>query len=122
MSVIQFFILLVVLVVWWRLYGRLRAGELTTAGFIEWFLLWLAVGLVGLWPEAASYLATLVGVGRGSDLVVYLALLLLFYLSFKVFVRLEQFNRTLTSVVRSLALKEVKQKSAHPPKDSPPVT
>ncbi len=105
MSGIQFFILLVVLAVWWRLWGRLRSGELTPGAFVEWFALWAAVGVVGLVPEVASYLAQVLGVGRGSDLVVYLALLLLFYLSFKVFVRLEQLNRNITTLVRTLALK-----------------
>src|SRR5258706_16165858 len=118
MSGIQFFILAVVLAVWWRLWGRLRAGVLTPVAFIEWFVLWLAVGVVGLVPEAASYLARLLGVGRGADLVTYLALLLLFYLSFKVFVRLEQLDRTLTAVVRALALKADETKPADTTKPS----
>ena len=122
MSAIQFLIVAVVVVVCFRLYTRLRAGELSTGEFIEWFALWLAVGVVGLAPQVASYLAHLVGVGRGSDLVVYLALLLLFYLIFKVFVRIEQLNRTLTNVVRGLALKEAEQKPAELPKSAPPIT
>jgi hypothetical protein len=46
--------------------------------------------------------------------VVYLALLLLFYLLFKVFVRLEQLNRTITTLVRGLALKPEERGSAAP--------
>ncbi|MFZ5390886.1 MAG: DUF2304 family protein, partial [Patescibacteria group bacterium] len=41
--------------------------------------------------------------GRGSDLVVYLAVLILFYLVFKMVVRLEKIEQQLTMIVRSLA-------------------
>lgn len=105
MSLIQIFILVVVLVVWWRLYRRLKASELTLVEFVEWFLLWAAVAAVALVPDVTSYAASLVGVGRGSDLVTYLALLLVFYLVFKLFVKLEKLERQLTGLVRSLALK-----------------
>ena len=120
MSGIQFFILAVVIIVAWRLYGRWHAGELTFTGFIEWLALWLAVGVVSLVPQVASYLALLVGVGRGVDLVTYLALILLFYLIFKVFVRLERLDRTLTTVVRALALKDTESKPTDTPKVLPP--
>ena len=112
MSLIQFIILAAVAVIWWRLYARLRSGELTWLEFVEWFALWLGVAVIVLVPEAASYLAAWVGVGRGSDLVVYLALLLVFYLLFKIFIRQEKLARQLTSVVRGLALKEA---SPQPP-------
>lgn len=106
MSVIQIFILLVVAVVWWRLYARLKQHELTHWEFLEWFALWLAMAVVAVNPGAASSLAAFFGVGRGADLVVYLALLLVFYLLFKIFVRLEKLERQLTKLVRHLAERE----------------
>ncbi len=106
MSLIQLFILVVVLVVWWRLYARLRAAELTAVEFVEWFLLWAAVAVVALVPSVSSQLAAWVGVGRGADLVTYLALLLAFYLLFKLFMKVERVERQLTQLVRALALKQ----------------
>ena len=106
MSIIQIIILLVVALVWWRLWARLQSGEMRMGQFLEWWTLWLVIGLVALLPDTASYLARVVGVGRGSDLVTYLALLLLFYLLFKIFVRLERTDRQLTKVVRELALQD----------------
>lgn len=105
MSAIQIILLVIILIIIWRLYRRLASGELTRREFVEWFLLWLAVAFLVIVPETASYLAQLVGVGRGSDLVVYLAVLLAFYLLFKIFVRLEHTERDLTAIVRELALR-----------------
>ncbi|MFH1867233.1 MAG: DUF2304 domain-containing protein [Patescibacteria group bacterium] len=110
MSTIQIVILLFVLLMWWRLYSKFKSGELVIREFVEWFLFWLVVAALTLVPDTASYLASLVGVGRGVDLIVYLALLLIFYLLFRVFMRLEKNNRQLTKVVRSLALKDREEK------------
>ncbi len=107
MSLIQIIILLSVALVWWRLFTRLQASELRIVEFLEWWTLWLVIGVVTVLPETASYVARLVGVGRGSDLVTYVALLLIFYLLFKIFVRLERSNRELTRVVRGIALTQV---------------
>lgn len=109
MSAIQIVILLIVLAIWWRLYLRFKNSDLNVREFIEWFILWLAVAVVTILPDTASYFANLLGVGRGVDLVVYLALLLIFYLLFKIFLRLERGEQQLTKVVRELALRE-KQK------------
>ena len=112
MLLIQFIILAVVAIIWWRLYQRWRQAELTTLEFASWFGLWLVVGVVVLLPQVASYLAAVVGVGRGSDLVTYLSLVLIFYLLFKIFIKQEKLERQLTSLVRSLSLKEAKSPSA----------
>lgn len=112
MSVVQFIFLGIVLVVWWRLYVRLKTGEINLRGFLEWFLLWLAIGFVVLVPDTASYLAAAVGVGRGSDLVVYATLLLVLYVLFRIFIRLERQERQLTTIVRELALREASQSAA----------
>jgi len=86
-------------------YG-FKKGELLLREFVEWFALWLLVALVTILPDAASYVANLLGVGRGADLVVYLALLLIFYLLFKIFLRLEKSEQQFTKVVREMALRD----------------
>lgn len=105
MSLIQYFIIAVVLFMWWRLYQRKVVGELTTRGFVEWLLLWLVVGIIVILPNSTTYVANIVGVGRGSDLVIYLALLLGFYLLFRIFVRLEKIDRDITTLVRNQAMR-----------------
>ncbi len=109
MSIIQIILLIIVLVIFWRLYKRLAVGELTKREFVEWFLLWLVAAFLIIVPDTASYLAQLVGVGRGSDLVIYLSVVLAFYLLFKIFVRLERHERELTRIVRELALRNKKE-------------
>ncbi|MBU1038690.1 DUF2304 domain-containing protein [Patescibacteria group bacterium] len=103
MTLIQIILLLLVLLAIRRLYIRFSNRDIGKGEFSAWLLLWLAALLVIALPQTASYLALWVGVGRGSDLVVYLAVLILFYLVFKMVVRLEKIEQQLTIIVRSLA-------------------
>lgn len=65
-------------------------------------------GLVVTWyPDTASFFANLVGVGRGADLVVYLAVVLLFVLVFQLHVSHVRMERELTKLVREEALREL---------------
>jgi len=57
-------------------------------------------------PQATSWLAELVGVGRGVDVAIYLSVVILFYLTFRLFVRLEKIEHNITLLVREMELKD----------------
>ncbi len=69
-----------------------------------WSLLWIAGAVLVLWPGVSSRLAAAVGVGRGVDLVVYIAILAIFYLLFRIIVRIERIEHSITDIVRKDAL------------------
>ena len=50
-------------------------------------------------------LANRLGIGRGSDLVIYISIAVLFFLLFRVHIAIERVNREVTKVVRDRALK-----------------
>lgn len=111
MSLIQVVLIILIIYIWRRIYVKYQSGDLATREFVEWTLFWiLAIWLV-IMPEAASYLAFVLGVGRGSDLVLYVAILIVFYLIFKLFIRLEKANRAITKMVNDLAVKETDKKT-----------
>jgi hypothetical protein len=74
--------------------------------FVLWTIFWFMVGFVVILPETTSLIANLVGVGRGVDLVIYLSILILFYLVFRILVRLDKIDKDVTKIVRTIALKE----------------
>lgn len=89
-----------------KIGGRWRGGEITGRGAILWVIFWLLAAVVALEPDATFYLARAVGIGRGADLVVYLALTLIFFLLFRIIVKVEKINRDITKLTRRMALKE----------------
>ena len=64
------------------------------------------MGIIILLPDTTSFLAELVGVGRGADLVVYLSIVLIFYIIFQMTIKIEKIERNITKVVRTVAMKE----------------
>lgn len=97
----------------WR---RSRQGALSRLGAFLWSALWIAAAVVVLRPEVASFFAGLVGVGRGADAVVYVSVIVLFYLVFRIFLRLDKLDRDITLLVRkvSLAGRDAHKEDAHP--------
>lgn len=89
---------------------RYRDRVISLQEFILWTIFWLLVGLVVIFPEITSLVANLVGVGRGVDLVIYLAVLILFYLVFRILVRLDKIEKDITKIVRQNALNKTTDK------------
>lgn len=83
---------------------RKRQVSVWVAGL--WTILWLAVGIVALIPELTSRLADALGVGRGADVVIYSAIVVIIALLFRMSVRIEQLDRAITKVTRELALRD----------------
>jgi len=108
MSLIQILAILFVSFVLWRVVNKFRRKELNVPEFLMWLFFWLAVGVAFITPESLTRLANLLGIGRGADLVLYVAVMVVFYLMFRIFVRLEKMERDITKIVREKALKNKK--------------
>ncbi len=106
MSVIQMGIILFSIFAMTRVLRQFRQGTLTIAWLIVWMFFWILVGAVVLVPQTADMLASLVGVGRGADFIIYISLVALFYLLFRLFVKIEDVEREITRLVRKLAIEE----------------
>jgi len=90
-----------------RVFLRFRRGGLPLVHLALWVLFWCGVIFAALEPSATSTFARMLGVGRGADVVIYLALVTLFYLLFRTFGKVEDLERQITRVVRAAALKEM---------------
>ncbi len=104
--IIQFLLSLVLLAAFamtWRRAGQnaIRRGE----AFL-WALVWIGAGVVVWRPGVSTALANWVGIGRGSDLILYAAVIILLVLVFQLHVAHERLERQLTELVRAQALKE----------------
>ncbi len=106
MSLIQILAIFFVLFALWRVTLKFKKRELKLIEFLIWLIFWLAVGLAFITPESLTKLANLLGIGRGADLVLYVAVVVVFYLIFRIFVRLEKMERNITKVVRKNTLED----------------
>lgn len=103
---LQIIVTLFVAFVVFRLWKRFQEKVLAISELLGWLAIWLLIlGVVWL-PQTTSYLAFILGVGRGVDLAIYLALVLLFYLNFKMYLRIDKQQQEITKIVRYLSLKD----------------
>ena len=90
---------------------RYRKGDVRPAGLVLWIIFWIAAALIVLWPDATFYFSKKLGVGRGADLIVYLALVLLFFLVFRLIISVERQRREITQLTRLVALNKIDDKT-----------
>lgn len=107
---LQIIVTLFVFVIVWRLGKKYKDNTLRIYDFLIWLAIWVAVLIVFWLPQTTSYLAVLLGIGRGSDLAVYLAVLFMFYLIFRIYLKIDKQQRDITKIARHLALTEHKDK------------
>ena len=110
MIFLQTIVTIFIIAILFKLFKQRQNGKLSPWAFIFWFLLWLVVAVVFWQPDITSYVANWLGVGRGADLAVYLSILAIFYLLFRIFVRLNKIDAEITKVVRKDAIKNVRKK------------
>jgi len=83
-----------------------RQRKIGALGFLLWLFLWIGFAVVVLFPRSSVVLAHLLGISRGTDLALYLSVILILFLLFRVYVRLEKVDRQITQIVRAVALRE----------------
>lgn len=106
--IIKVVIILFVVFVLFRTWLRFKQKDITSRELSIWTIFWLLVVGATLAPQQTDLIAQAVGVGRGADLLVYLSIIALFFLVFKVIVKLEKIDKDVTEVVRNTAINKNK--------------
>src|SRR3546814_2428867 len=84
LTTIQIVLLIFVIFALTRVFLRLREKVIPAKTALFWSLIWIAA-LVGIiLPKTTTKIASVFGVGRGVDVIVYISLALLFYLVFNI--------------------------------------
>jgi len=100
--IIAFALFAIVKTIW-----QFKRGALTIAWLLFWMVFWAAAAVVAVLPQTTDVIAHLVGVGRGADLVIYASLIVLFYLVFRVYVKIENTEHEITRLVRKLSIDDL---------------
>lgn len=109
-TLIQVLMIIFALFAWSRAALRLKDKDIKPGEFIFWSLIWVSVITVSLIPKIIEIISSIVGIGRATDLAVYVSIIILFYLIFKIYVKVESQNQQMTKLVREIAIGHVKKK------------
>lgn len=77
---------------------------------VFWTVIWGGVICVALFPSIFVTLSKLLGIGRGVDTLIYTGIIILFYLFFRMYVKVEAQQKEMTKLVREIAIQNPVQK------------
>lgn len=110
--IIQALLILAVLVIL-TFFLRHHGTSRTAAGFKIGFVFFLILGVVGvLYPHGLSVIANLVGVGRGTDLLLYGLVVAFAFYAVNTYLRFKETDRRHARLIRAMALRD-----AEPPQE-----
>ena len=85
---------------------RWRESRITFGEFLFWSFIWLGAMVFALFPSALGLLSNIAGFRRGMDFLIAVSIIVMFYLVFRVYVKLEDMEQSITKLVREIALKK----------------
>jgi len=89
---------------------RYKEKLISAKEFYFWSLLWIGGAIAIAVPGTISIISEATGIGRPADLVLYIAVILLFYLNFRAYVQIDKLQQDVTKITREVAIKRVKKK------------
>ena len=102
----QILLSLLILFIIYRLIRGFFVKKIEKVEFIEWLCFWLVALLVVLWPGVANWAARILGIGRGADVIIYFALIVIFYFIFSFTRKIRSIERNIAKIVRQMALSD----------------
>lgn len=98
-----------------------RRGRVSRFGLLLWIAVWGAGGWAIAVPEATARVARWLGIGRGADLVFYLAILAALFGFLTAFLRFRRLDSELTALTREIALLRARiERAGADESDGPP--
>lgn len=107
----QIIALIVIVFFLLRLFRQKHNHSVNNAEFFLWLFFWIsaAAAIIAIkWID--ELLAGLGFSGRGIDVLFYLAVILLFYLVFRIRLKLERMEKNITKLSREMAISKEKNK------------
>ena len=101
MSGIQ--VILITGVAFLGIYFIIRIKKRVVDILFMFFLIALAILFI-LWPDLTNIIAHKMGVGRGTDLIFYLSILLFWFILVKLYIRIRRLEQMITTIIRKEAL------------------
>ena len=89
-----------------RIILRARDKKLSLWGVLFWVGLFATIIVLALMPKVMTWVSRLAGIQRGVDLFIYLSIIALFYMVFRIYIALEKLSQEITTAIRCVAILE----------------
>jgi hypothetical protein len=87
-----------------RVILRMKEKKLSVLEFLFWSVIWISLVFMAIFPDALTAIADRIGIQSGTGLVVYTAIIVLFYLIFRVYIKVDTLEQEITLLTRAVTL------------------
>ncbi len=74
-----------------------------------WGTFWIMAFVVIASPSISDKAARIIGIQRGVDAIIYISIIAIFYLVFRLYIKVSEVEREITRLVRAIAIKEASE-------------
>ena len=107
--IFQLFVSCFLIAVFLLTIRRARQGALRLLEGVFWMIVWVGAMVVIWRPEATTLVAQWFGIGRGSDFILYTAVMLLTFGFFSLALAVDRLEKSLTKLVEHEALEKFRR-------------
>tara|TARA_Y100000310_G_C20699391_1_gene828310 strand:- start:1889 stop:2245 length:357 start_codon:yes stop_codon:yes gene_type:complete len=108
MTLIQILLLLFILFAYSRAFLRLKEGTISLREFLFWTVVWVTGIIIVAIPTIIETISVSLGIARPVDLILTLSIALLFYLMFRIYIKINQLEEEITKIVRDVSIEKTK--------------
>ena len=107
--IVQIFVVIFASFAWSRVFMRFKDHQMNLSAFFLWTIVWIGIVIATLVPNLSHAISNSVGIDRALDFFVYTSIILLLYLVFRLYVKIETSDHEITRLIRALAIDRVKR-------------
>ena len=89
-----------------RVFLRFREGRVSWGMMMIWSIAWLSIIAFILSPKSFEPISKAIGIQRPLDFMLIVGLMLSYYLTFRLYIYVEELHSDMAKVVREVALKK----------------
>jgi hypothetical protein len=110
MHLVQFIFIALSVLFLFRTFVSFKAKRIALKTVLFWGILWFLIIFVAILPQTTVFFSKILGINRGTDAAVYFSIILIFFLIYKIGIRLEKIEHEITEITRHLTLNKDKKK------------
>lgn len=107
---IRILITVFALFAWSRVFLSYRAKLFNAKELLFWSIVWLFAVVIVFIPRKTDILAHFLGIGSGFDALVFIAIILIYYVVYRLYAKANENEEIITNLVRKIALKNIKKR------------
>ncbi|MBI1969290.1 DUF2304 family protein [Candidatus Woesearchaeota archaeon] len=93
-----------------RVMLRMKDGKITKKEGFFWCAVWVLAIVLVFVKDYLNLLQDFISTRRPVDAIIYISIILLFYLVFRIYVKLDQMEQDITTIVRNRAIQRARKK------------